>query len=93
MEKDEKLLSDEEARNVLKRIDAMFPEAKGELNWDNRFQLLCAVLLSAQTTDKMVNKVTPQLFADFPTPEAMADRIRLHFSLLERTGNFYKVCR
>ena len=50
----------------------MFPEAKGELNWDNRFQLLCAVLLSAQTTDKMVNKVTPQLFADFPTPEAMA---------------------
>lgn len=72
MEKDEKLLSDEEARNVLKRIDAMFPEAKGELNWDNRFQLLCAVLLSAQTTDKMVNKVTPQLFADFPTPEAMA---------------------
>ena len=39
MEKDEKLLSDEEARNVLKRIDAMFPEAKGELNWDNRFQI------------------------------------------------------
>ena len=68
----EELLSDEEARKVLRRIDAMYPEAKGELNWNNKFQLLCAVMISAQTTDKMVNQVTPQLFADFPTPEAMA---------------------
>ena len=68
----EELLSDEEARKVLRRIDAMYPDAKGELNWNNKFQLLCAVMISAQTTDKMVNQVTPQLFADFPTPEAMA---------------------
>lgn len=69
----EDLLSDEEARNVLRRIGAMYPDAKGELNWDNKFHLLCAVLMSAQTTDNMVNKVTPKLFADYPTPLSMAE--------------------
>lgn len=69
----EDLLSDEEARNVLRRIGAMYPDAKGELNWDNKFHLLCAVLMSAQTTDNMVNKVTPKLFADYATPLSMAE--------------------
>lgn len=69
----EKLLSDEEARNVLQRIDAMYPNAKSELNWDNNFHLLCAVLMSAQTTDKMVNRVMPKFMKDFPTPKSLAD--------------------
>ena len=51
----EELLSDDEARLVLKRILSLYPDAKGELNWDTKFHLLCAVLMSAQTTDKMVN--------------------------------------
>lgn len=66
------LLSDEEARKVLRRIDAMYPDAKGELHWENKFQLVCAVLMSAQTTDKMVNRVTPKLFSDFPSPQDLA---------------------
>lgn len=48
------------------------PEANTELHYKNPFQLLCAVILSAQCTDKRVNMVTPALFEAFPTPQAMA---------------------
>ncbi len=51
--------------------DAM-PSARSELNYTNPFELLVAVILSAQCTDKRVNIVTPPLFAAMPTPEAMA---------------------
>ncbi|AUJ27773.1 endonuclease III [Lactobacillus helveticus] len=69
----EDLLSDDEARTVLKRILAMYPNAKGELHWDNTFHLLCAVMMSAQTTDKMVNRVMPDFIKKFPTPEVLAN--------------------
>ena len=69
----EKLLSDDEAREVLKKILFLYPDAKGELHWDSKFHLLCAVLMSAQTTDKMVNRVMPQFSKDFQTPESLAD--------------------
>ena len=68
----EKLLSDDEARAVLKRILALYPDAKGELQWDSKFHLLCAVVMSAQTTDKMVNRVMPSFSRKFPTPESLA---------------------
>ena len=48
------------------------PDAQSELNFENPFQLILAVVLSAQCTDKRVNLVTPQLFDRFPTPESMA---------------------
>lgn len=48
------------------------PVAETELHHSNPFQLLVAVILSAQCTDKRVNMKTPKLFADFPTPESMA---------------------
>lgn len=48
------------------------PEAETELIYDNPFQLLVAVILSAQCTDKRVNLTTPQLFQQFPDPESMA---------------------
>lgn len=48
------------------------PVAESELCYDNPFQLLVAVMLSAQCTDKRVNLVTPALFAAFPTPEVLA---------------------
>ena len=48
------------------------PVAESELHFENPFQLLVAVMLSAQCTDKRVNMVTPALFAAYPTPEAMA---------------------
>ena len=48
------------------------PVAESELHYLNSFQLLVAVILSAQCTDRRVNIVTPPLFRDFPTPEALA---------------------
>lgn len=48
------------------------PVAETELNYETPFQLLVAVILSAQCTDKRVNMVTPALFHDYPTPEALA---------------------
>lgn len=48
------------------------PQAETELNYSNPFELLVAVVLSAQCTDKRINMVTPKLFADFPTPEHLA---------------------
>ena len=68
----EKLLSTEEARKVLRTINQMYPDAKSELVWDNKFHLLCAVLMSAQTTDKMVNRVMPNFIEDYPDPDALA---------------------
>ena len=48
------------------------PVAETELHYENPFQLLIAVILSAQCTDKRVNMITPALYEAFPTPEALA---------------------
>lgn len=48
------------------------PVAETELHYANQFQLLVAVILSAQCTDKRVNLITPSLFEAFPTPQALA---------------------
>lgn len=48
------------------------PNAQSELHFETPFQLIVAVVLSAQCTDKRVNMVTPNLFAHFPTPETMS---------------------
>lgn len=62
------------------RLQALNPEPKGELDWTNPFTLLVAVALSAQATDKSVNKATPALFKLADTPAKMAalgeDKIR-----------------
>ncbi len=49
------------------------PDAQTELNYSSPFELLIAVILSAQCTDKRINQVTPALFSDFPTPEKLAE--------------------
>ena len=49
------------------------PVAETELHYQDPFQLLVAVILSAQCTDKRVNQITPALFKRFPTPEKMAE--------------------
>ena len=48
------------------------PQVRSELHYENPFQLLVAVILSAQCTDRRVNLVTPPLFRDFPAPQALA---------------------
>lgn len=58
---------------ILDWFAANMPVAESELHYNNPFELLVAVMLSAQCTDKRVNLVTPALFKAYPTAEAMAD--------------------
>lgn len=67
-----KYFNEKDIANILDELEKMYPDASCELNFENRFQLLVAVVLSAQTTDKSVNKVTPALFAKYPDAAAMA---------------------
>lgn len=56
----------------MRRLARAYPDAKTALEYDNTFQLLIAVMLSAQCTDVRVNMVTPALFTAFPTAQAFA---------------------
>lgn len=67
------LLNKVETVQLIEAMGKMFPEAKAELDHKNAFELLIAVILSAQTTDIAVNKVTPGLFEAYPTPELMSE--------------------
>lgn len=58
--------------HVLAYFERTMDTTETELHFSNPFELLVAVVLSAQCTDKRINQVTPLLFADFPVPEAMA---------------------
>ncbi len=57
---------------ILSNLEQLFPDAGCELNYNNIFELIIAVSLSAQTTDKSVNKITPTLFNKYPTPYELA---------------------
>lgn len=59
--------------SVLEWFEDNRPVVKTELNYRTPFQLLVAVVLSAQCTDVRVNKITPELFKSYPTPEMMAE--------------------
>jgi endonuclease-3 len=62
----------EKAQRILEILRGLYPEVDIPLDHEDPFTLLVAVVLSAQTTDKMVNEVTPALFARAPDPEALA---------------------
>ena len=79
-----------ESEMILKRLLEVYPEVPSFLNYANPFQLLVAVILSAQCTDAMVNKVTPALFEAFPDPQALSQApLETLESLIFKTG-FYK---
>ena len=63
------MISKKKALEMMDVIDGMFPDAECELRHDNPFELTIAVLLSAQCTDVLVNKVTKSLFEKYKTPE------------------------
>lgn len=62
----------ERYQKVIAWFQEHMPVAETELHYNNPYELLVAVILSAQCTDKRVNLVTPALFRDFPTPEVLA---------------------
>lgn len=57
---------------IFAALDQLFPQAECALRHENPFQLLVATILSAQCTDQRVNKVTPELFRKYPTPQDLA---------------------
>jgi len=59
-------------KQIRVRLKRAYPNATTELNWRTPFELLIATVLSAQTTDKKVNEVTPELFAKYPDAFALA---------------------
>ncbi|MPZ18600.1 MAG: endonuclease III [Luteitalea sp.] len=60
------------ARQVVARLTKLYPDADTELHYSTPFQLLVATILSAQSTDRRVNEVTPALFARYPDARALA---------------------
>lgn len=62
-----------ESKELIKRLYKMYPNASCELNYTSNFSFLCAVVLSAQTTDKKVNEVTPVLFERYKTIDELAN--------------------
>ncbi|MFI3880870.1 endonuclease III domain-containing protein, partial [Streptococcus uberis] len=77
-------------KKIMAIISDMFPEAKGELEWEQPYQLLIAVILSAQTTDKAVNKVTPFLWAKYPHLEDLASANLTDVELILKSIGLYK---
>lgn len=63
----------ERYERILNWFETNQPVVETELHYSNPFELLVAVVLSAQCTDKRVNMITPALFAAYPTPEAMSE--------------------
>ena len=64
--------TEERYKHIIEWFQINMPDAKSELEFNNPYQLIIAVILSAQCTDKRVNMVTPTLLKAFPTPEVMA---------------------
>lgn len=75
---------------ILDRLLREYPEAECALDFDNHYQLLAAVTLSAQTTDKSVNKATPELFRRYPDAFAMAAADTTELEALLRPVGMYK---
>jgi endonuclease-3 len=78
------------ARKVNRMLGTIFPEARCELDFENPLQLLVATVLSAQCTDKRVNMVTPSLFKQFPTVEALASSNRADLEQAIKSTGFYR---
>jgi len=76
---------------ALESASMHYPEATTELtNWKNDYQLLICIILSAQTTDKQVNKVTANLFKEFPTLESLKSAKQSDVEALVKSINYYR---
>lgn len=80
----------EYAEELLEELYKHYPNPHCALDHRNAFELLCATILSAQCTDVRVNKVTPDLFKAYPTPELMAEAPIQELEELIRSTGFYR---
>jgi endonuclease III len=79
-----------EARRILAALEKHHPNATTELNFRNAFELLVATILSAQSTDRRVNDVTPGLFARYPTAAALRAASQAELEELIRSTGFFR---
>lgn len=80
----------EYAKKVANKLQKLYANPRTELDHSNEYQLAVAVMLSAQTTDKKVNQVTPELFKKYPNWESLASAKVIEVGQLIRQVNFYK---
>ncbi|OGZ30513.1 MAG: endonuclease III [Candidatus Niyogibacteria bacterium RIFCSPHIGHO2_01_FULL_45_28] len=80
----------EKSAEILKRLKKFYPDAKIRLNYGNHIQLLVAVILSAQCTDKKVNEVTEKLFKKYKTARDFACANRARFEQEIKSTGFYR---
>jgi endonuclease-3 len=78
------------ARKMHRVLAETYPDAKCELDFQTPFQLLVATILSAQTTDRRVNAVTPTLFARYPDAASLAAADRSDVEAIIRTTGFFR---
>jgi endonuclease-3 len=78
------------ALEVLSRLKREYPDARTELDYQTPLQLLEATILSAQSTDKRVNMVTPLLFKTYPTAAALADAQPERMEEIIRSTGFFR---
>ena len=90
----------ETKNRILAKLEEMYPEAKAELVFSNPYEMLVATMLSAQCTDKQVNKVTPAVFERWPDANSMAEAsVEELFPMVKscgfrsKAGNIIAACR
>lgn len=75
---------------VAARLAAAIPNPRIDLDFENPWQLLIATILSAQSTDAMINKITPELFRAYPTPQKLAKADPDHLEQLVKSSGFFR---
>lgn len=78
------------AKKILAALKKLYPDADCALRHDHPLQLLIATILSAQSTDETVNKVTPILFAKYPTAKAIADAPSAEVEKIIHSTGFFR---
>src|SRR5580765_1834412 len=85
-----KLVGKETALKAFEKLAAHYPDAHRELDHHNPFELLVSTVLSAQTTDVLVNKAAPKIFAKYPDATAMAKAEPEDLEPLTSTLGFFR---
>jgi endonuclease III len=86
-----KKVSKDVARRELSILEHAYPRAETALDYKDPYQLLIAVILSAQTTDARVNMVTPALFKKYPTPEKLASAKQEDVEEIVKSTGFFRM--
>ena len=84
------MMRKDKVNKILDLLEEEYPDAECALDYDSVFHLLLAVVLSAQTTDVSVNKITPELFSKYETPQDLAAADRKDVENIIRTIGMYR---